>query len=78
MPRFFWEITRLEKGDRHPDKRQDDKNNDDFHAIHEAVIEAQMRLGLRVKTARIHVKRLPRPLCFYVVVMTHGRAEINL
>ena len=78
MPPFFWEITRLEKGDRHPDKCQDDKNNDDFHAIHEAVIEAQMRLSLLVKTARIHVNRLPRLLEFIAVVMTHGRAEINL
>ena len=57
---FFWEITRLEKGDRHPNKCQDDKNNDDFYAIHEAVIEAQMRLSLLVKTARIHVKMLSR------------------
>ena len=55
----FLTIARLQKGDRHPDERQDDKNNDDFHAIHEAVIEAQMRLSLLVKTARIHVNGSP-------------------
>ena len=78
MPPFFLTIARLQKSDRHPDERQDDKNNDDFHAIHEAVIEAQMRLSLLVKTARIHVNRLPRLLEFIAVVMTHGRVEINL
>ena len=60
MPPFLLVIARLQKRDRHRNERQDDQNDNDFNAVHEAVIKAQMRMCLLVKTARIHVERLPR------------------
>ena len=78
VPPVLLPITCLEQRDRHPDKRQGDQYNDDFNAVHEAVINAQMRLGLFVKTVGIHMKKLPRQMALVNVVMAHGCAEINL
>lgn len=71
MPPFLYMVgVTLEQGGGHDDQGQDDQHDNDFRAVHEAVIEAQMRLILLVKSAGVHVPTLPSDVVNPAQVMT--------